>query len=161
MFFWQNTFIVSRSIGGISANVNRNFGLSTTYSFTNSRLNTQWKELLVSELGPRTRVSRINLLKWLFLLRFSLLVYIWKIEEKYYLMSIILAYAEMSMKCLIASNKTCILTEFVICQDCQIFFGSDTKIGPWFWFPIPKPGFGRTPLLDSSKSWMVARKLYH
>ena len=25
-------------------------------------------------------------------------------------------------------------------------FGSNTntKIGPWFWFPIPKPGFGRT-----------------
>ena len=25
-------------------------------------------------------------------------------------------------------------------------FGSDTdtQIGPWFWFPIPKPGFGRT-----------------
>ena len=25
-------------------------------------------------------------------------------------------------------------------------FGSDTdtKIGPWFWFLIPKPGFGRT-----------------
>ena len=21
---------------------------------------------------------------------------------------------------------------------------SDTKIGPWFWFPIPKPGSGRT-----------------
>ena len=23
-------------------------------------------------------------------------------------------------------------------------FGSDTEIGPWFQFPIPKPGFGRT-----------------
>ena len=22
--------------------------------------------------------------------------------------------------------------------------GSDTEIGPWFRFPIPKPGFGRT-----------------
>ena len=21
---------------------------------------------------------------------------------------------------------------------------TDTEIGPWFWFPIPKPGFGRT-----------------
>ena len=21
-------------------------------------------------------------------------------------------------------------------------FDIDTKIGPWFWFPIPKPGFG-------------------
>ena len=34
----------------------------------------------------------------------------------------------------------------------EIFLGSDTdtEIGPWFWFPIPKPGFGRT--LFSSKS---------
>ena len=24
--------------------------------------------------------------------------------------------------------------------------GSDTEIGPWFWFPIPKHGFGRTLL---------------
>ena len=23
-------------------------------------------------------------------------------------------------------------------------FDIDTKIGPWFWFPIPKPGFGPT-----------------
>jgi hypothetical protein len=23
----------------------------------------------------------------------------------------------------------------------KTFFGSDTKIGPWFQFPIPKPGF--------------------
>ena len=23
-------------------------------------------------------------------------------------------------------------------------FDTDTKIGPWFWFPIPKPGFGHT-----------------
>ena len=32
-------------------------------------------------------------------------------------------------------------------------FGSDTEIGPWFWFPIPKPGFGLTllRLLDQSK----------
>ena len=26
---------------------------------------------------------------------------------------------------------------------------TDTIIGPWFWFPIPKPGFGRT--LDQSQ----------
>ena len=23
-------------------------------------------------------------------------------------------------------------------------YGTDTEIGPWFPFPIPKPGFGRT-----------------
>jgi hypothetical protein len=23
-------------------------------------------------------------------------------------------------------------------------FGSNNEIGPWFWLPIPKPGFGRT-----------------
>ena len=23
-------------------------------------------------------------------------------------------------------------------------FDTDTEIGPWFWFSIPKPGFGRT-----------------
>ena len=28
---------------------------------------------------------------------------------------------------------------------------SDTKIEPWFWFPIPKPGFGRTLEISSSK----------
>ena len=26
----------------------------------------------------------------------------------------------------------------------KIFFGSDTEIWPWFWFPIPKPNFGLT-----------------
>ena len=28
---------------------------------------------------------------------------------------------------------------------------TDTKIGPWFWFPIPKPGFGRTLTLPLRK----------
>ena len=26
----------------------------------------------------------------------------------------------------------------------ELSFDIDTEIGPWFWFPIPKPGFGPT-----------------
>ena len=38
----------------------------------------------------------------------------------------------------------------------KIFFGSNTntEIGPWFRFPIPKPGFGRT-LNDRSVKKML------
>ena len=31
-------------------------------------------------------------------------------------------------------------------------FGSDTETRPWFWFLIPKPGFGRTLLFSSAVS---------
>ena len=48
-----------------------------------------------------------------------------------------------------------ILTEIVICQDCQIVLGSDTKIGPCFWFPIPKPGFGCTLLLTAINLYSI------
>ena len=58
-----------------------------------------------------------------------------------------------SMKCLIACIKTFILTEFVICQACQKFLGSDTKIGPWFWC------FGRTLLLMAINLYSITHFL--
>ena len=40
-------------------------------------------------------------------------------------------------------------------------FGCDTEIGPWFWFQIPKPGFGRTlqQILDGPQfcTWKSGR----
>ena len=44
----------------------------------------------------------------------------------------------------------------------KISFDTNTKIGPWFRFPIPKPGFGRTlieresPVLSHQKSWQIS-----
>ena len=35
---------------------------------------------------------------------------------------------------------------------------TDTKIGPWFQFPIPKPGFGRTLVLPLRKIVNVGLK---
>ena len=44
---------------------------------------------------------------------------------------------------LVMSNfKWNILSNIVFFSECPNF--TNTEIGPWFWFPITKPGFGRT-----------------
>ena len=36
---------------------------------------------------------------------------------------------------------------------------TDSEIGPWFWFPIPKPGFGSTLLKPNLKTHRTSEYL--